>query len=141
MFARGARNFVFLWCSGSEKSGARQFLYQPRTIGLGIYNRRRRQNNRGGDGYEGRSHIQDDPRISIMVRALFGDSSGSVSRAREKSPGSRQLPKSIVEALAAEKIDCSSLIKALRSIVGQDISNLLLLLANQLDAKRYLTKI
>lgn len=76
-----------------------------------------------------------------MVRALFGDSSGSVSRAREKSPGSRQLPKSIVEALAAEKIDCSSLIKALRSIVGQDISNLLLLLANQLDAKRYLTKI
>lgn len=44
-------------------------------------------------------------------------------------------------SLAAERIDGSALIRALGSIVGQDISNLLLLPANQLDAENDLSKI
>lgn len=90
-------------------------------------------------GFEGGSHVLDDRRTSIMARALSDGSSGGMSSVIQEGPGSGHLPKSIAEALAADKIDGGALTRALESIVGQKISNLLLLPANQLDAKRHLS--
>ena len=69
-----------------------------------------------------------------MAQGLSDDSSGGVSRVM------RRLPRSLVETLAAERIEGSALIRALGSIVEKDINNLLLLPVNQLDAKNDLSK-
>ncbi|KAI9693762.1 MAG: Type I Iterative PKS [Bathelium mastoideum] len=87
-------------------------------------------------GFEGGSHVLDDPRASIMSRILTGDSGGA--SAGSHAHDDRELPDAVLRNLVAKGAR-QELLRALQSTVGLKISNLLLLPADQLDAERPLS--
>lgn len=87
-------------------------------------------------GFEGGSHVLDDPRTSIMARALSENTSSETGQ----DMGNQALPKSVAVALAAGNIDSCTLEGALESVVGEKVRNLLLLPAEQLSANTHLSK-
>ena len=90
-------------------------------------------------GFEGGSHILDDPRTLLVAQTLSKRSGDNVSSAVEQSHVNRHLPKSISKILAAERTDQTELIRALEYIVGAKIRNLLLLPTEKLSAKTQLS--
>lgn len=90
-------------------------------------------------GFEGGSHVLDDPRTSIMAKVLSDNNGESTGSVIENSLSSHCLPKSVATALAANNIDNDALTEALESIVGEKVRNLLLLPVEQLDGKTHLS--
>lgn len=91
-------------------------------------------------GFEGGSHILDDPRTSIMARVLSQDDNGDASNSVEFNHGSHKLPKPVADALAAKEIHIDTLTGALESFVAEKIKNLLLLPEDQLRPATPLSK-
>ena len=95
-------------------------------------------------GFEGGSHVLDDPRTSIMARVLsHQDDSGDTSNNALESnnhASHNKLPKSVADALVAKEIHFDTLTAALESFIAEKIRNLLLLPADQLQPETPLSR-
>ena len=91
-------------------------------------------------GFEGGSHVLDDPRTLIMARSLSQDDKGDTSNAVGSDHGTHNLPTPVAEALAAKNTNIDTLTGALESFLAEKIRNLLLLPEDQLSAETLLAK-
>lgn len=91
-------------------------------------------------GFEGGSHVLDDPRTSIMARSLSQDDKGDANNTVGSDHGTHSLPKPVADALAAEGTTIDALTGALESFLADKFRNLLLLPEDQLSAETQLSK-
>lgn len=88
---------------------------------LGLKRQRKR-------GFEGKSHVLDDPRASIITSALADEAANTTTLGELNSQG--KLPSQIANAISSGNMNLLS--KAVQSIVVEKIRNLLLLPADKL---------
>ncbi|KAM0804375.1 reducing type I polyketide synthase 10 [Usnea florida] len=86
-------------------------------------------------GFEGGSHVLDDPRTLIMARSLAQDDKGDATNAVGSAHGTHSLPKPVADALATEGTPINTLTGALDSFLAEKFRNLLLLPKDQLSAE------
>lgn len=91
-------------------------------------------------GFEGGSHVLDDPRTSIMARSLSQDDKGDANNTVGSDHGTHSLPKPVADALAADGTTIDALTGALESFLADKFRNLLLLPEDQLSAETQLSK-
>ena len=91
-------------------------------------------------GFEGGSHVLDDPRTLIMARSLSQDDKGHASEAVGSDQGTHSLPKPVADALANKGTTIDTLTGALDSFLAEKFRNLLLLPKDQLSAETQLSK-
>ena len=75
-------------------------------------------------GFEGSSHVLDDPRVSIMAGVLSSDQSSDTENLAEHSS---HLPEQISAALSSGDIAEATLLQNVQVLVAQKTCNLLLL--------------
>ena len=93
-------------------------------------------------GFEGGSHVLDDPRASIIAGALASTDDNNDRDPTDK--GSTNLPASVAAALAASSGDGDdamddSLLDAIQQVVADKMGNLLLLSPDQLSRQTHLS--
>lgn len=88
-------------------------------------------------GFEGSSHVLDDPRASIMAGALSSDHSNDTENLAEHSS---RLPEQIVAALSSGDMAEATLLQNVQVLVAQKTCNLLLLQAQDLEAQTQLSR-
>lgn len=88
-------------------------------------------------GFEGSSHVLDDPRASIMAGILSSDHSNDTETLAEHSS---RLPKQVAAALSSGDMAEPTLLLSVQALLAQKTCNLLLLPAQDLEAQTQLSR-